>query len=115
MRAAEARNAWRVVHDETSISFELAGSGHAMVYPLDGTEALTTTPRGRPVRVSGRWLPDDSTLELTTVELAEDGTPVSTVVEHSTLAPDGRSLTLRRMLDGPQGKQDYTLFYRRAE
>jgi hypothetical protein len=115
MRATEARNAWRVVHDETSISFELVGSGHAMVYPLDGTEALTTTPSGRPVRVSGRWLPDDSTLELTTVELAEDGTPVSTVVEHSALAPDGRSLTLRRMLDGPQGKQDYTLVYRRAE
>jgi len=112
--AAEAKVTYRVVQDERSIAFHSTPGGHVTVYPLDGSESLTTTRSGRRVRVSGHWLEDGQTLELRTVHLADDGKTITgNVIERHTLAPDGRTSTMHLVSEDDRRRQEFTLVYRR--
>jgi acetyl esterase/lipase len=111
---SEAGMVYRVTQDETGIAFQRGADGPVTRYPLNGGESVTINGVGRKVRISGRWLDDGRTLELKTVQLAEDGGDAATIIERQSFAADGQSVTLHRTMDGLRGKQEQTYTYRRA-
>jgi len=112
--SSESGIVYRVTQDETGITFQRDADGPVTRYSLDGSESVTVNGVGRKVRISGRWLDDGKTLELKTVQLAEDGSVAATILERQAFAQDGQSLALHRAVNGPRGKQEQTYTYRRA-
>jgi acetyl esterase/lipase len=112
---SEAGLVYRVTQDEGGIAFQRGADGPVTRYPLNGGESVTINGVGRKVRVSGRWLDDGKTLELMTVQLAEDGGDAATIIERQSFAEDGQSVLLHRAMNGPRGKQEHSYTYRRAE
>lgn len=121
---AGADQTWTVKQDEKQLSVDamiVVGErtrNQSSTYNLDGTETtaeLTGNAPGKATR-KAKWMGDGKILELSDVRnINFQGNEVSfTITEHWELADEGKTLTVHRKIDSPQGPLEMKLTFTKA-
>ena len=86
-------------------------------YALDGTETKveSTGGRGGAATLKAQWKDGGKALELITTRTMnfQGNETTRTTKDHWELADGGKTLKVKRTVDGPQGSQDSTLVFTR--
>ena len=87
----------------------------AATYKLDGTETKTESAGGRggAATLKAQWKDSGKSLELTTTRSFnfQGNETTRTTKERWELSDGGKTLKVKRTVDGPQGSQDFTLVF----